>query len=574
VRNPVLPDQSEKPGRSGRRLLFILLSLILLGVIGLGSLRVFQLSGQDGANAQAPGESSAVVFDDLSSDTDSDTAKTAIPPLASTEREDTDTDSPAPESSESESTENSADEQTGLAISGAVLDDRGILLPDISVTARPTRRSGKDQNATQIGGGELRQQTDRLGSFTFDDLAEGEYELAVAENEQYHPAKLRVRAGVANAELMLQRIRSVRVYGIVTDDVGNPLEGVQIRALGSNLKVYSNVSGGYEIQTGPSKAGQVPIVDFSMKEYQDSRQRVEGALDSDDAEIELNVELEWESKASKVTVSGQIIGPTGEPVDGAGVWLSSPEFHAYEKTRSNALGEYQFKSVKVGNAYTLGVEPRDEYTAFKSDLLSIGPGDLNFDVSLDAAEFSDLSGTVTDLDGTPLSGFSLWARSMDMGRHPLIPVHTDGAGQFRLERIPSGAIKLESRSQPWLKATGIVLKPGESRQVEVPLDWGQNWLLGQVVDDQGNPVSRAQVVLRWSRNYLDVSSESRREVMTDQGGFFALSNLDAQDYILTVQATGYLSSRVQYRRGQSEEEVRVTLQRNSSMNENGNGAGN
>jgi hypothetical protein len=106
------------------------------------------------------------------------------------------------------------------------------------------------------------------------------------------------------------------------------------------------------------------------------------------------------------------------------------------------------------------------------------------------------------------------------------------------------------------------------------LDWGQNWLLGQVVDDQGNPVSRAQVVLRWSRNYLDVSSESRREVMTDQGGFFALSNLDAQDYILTVQATGYLSSRVQYRRGQSEEEVRVTLQRSSSMNEDGNGGRN
>jgi hypothetical protein len=194
-------------------------------------------------------------------------------------------------------------------------------------------------------------------------------------------------------------------------------------------------------------------------------------------------------------------------------------------------------------------------------------------VSLDAAEFSDLSGTVTDLDGIPLGGFSLWARSMDMGRHPLIPVHTDGAGHFRLERIPSGAIKLESRSQPWLEANGIVLKPGESHQVEVPLDWGQNWLLGQVVDDQGDPVSRAHVVLRWAQNFLDVSSESRREVMSDQGGFFALSNLAAQDYTLTVQATGYLPSRIQYRRGQSEEEVRVTLQRRSSMTGNGNGGG-
>ena len=573
MRNPALPDQPAKPGRSGHRVLFILLSLILLGVVGLGSLLVFQLSGQDGASAQAPGKSSVAVFDDLSSDTDSSTEKTAIPSLAATENEDTEP-GPLPEPIESESSKNSDDGQTGLAISGAVLDDSGMLLPDISVTARPTRRPVKDQNATQTSTGQLRQQTDRLGSFTFDDLAQGEYELAVAESEQYHPAKLRVRAGVANAELMLQRIRSVRVYGLITDDVGNPLEGVQVRVLGSNLQVHSDVSGGYEIQTSPSKAGQVPILDFSMKDYLDSRQRAEGALDSKVVEVQLNVELKWESKASKVAVSGQITGPAGEPVDGARVWLSSSEFHAYKKTRSDALGEYQFESVNVGDAYTLGVEPRDEYTAFKSGLLSVGPGDLEFDVGLDATEFSNLSGTVTDLDGAPLGGFSLWARSMDMGRHPLIPVHTDNAGQFRLERIPSGAIKLESRSQPWLKATGIVLKPGESRQVEVPLDWGQDWLLGQVVDDQGDPVSRAQVILRWSRNYLDVSSESRREVMSDQEGFFALSNLDAQDYTLTVQASGYISSRVQFRRDQSEEEVRVTLQRRSATNQNGNDRGN
>jgi protocatechuate 3,4-dioxygenase beta subunit len=460
-----------------------------------------------------------------------------------------------------------------LAISGAVLDDSGALLPGIPVIARPTRRPGTHQDATQTSSGELRQQTDQLGSFTFDDLAEGEYELAVAESAQYHPAKLRVRAGVANAELMLQRIRSVRVYGQVTDDVGNPLEGVRVRALGGNLRVHSDVSGGYEIQTGPSKAGQPPVLDFSMKGYRDSRQRVEGALGSEVAEVQLDVELEWESKASKVAVSGQVYGPTGEPVGGARVWLNSSEFHAYEKTTSGALGEYRFTGVETGDAYTLGVEPQDEYAAFKSDLFSVGPDDLYYDVRLDAAGFSNLSGTVTDLGGAPLGDFTLWIRSMNMGGHPLIPVRTDGAGGFRLERIPAGAVKLESRSQPWLEVTGIVLKPGESRHVEVPLDWGQNWLLGQVVDGQGEPVSGANVVLRWSQNYLDVSSKSRREVMSDQGGYFALSNLDGQDYTLTVQATGFESYRVQYRLGQSEEEVRITLTRPGSMDQNEKGGG-
>lgn len=565
MRNPVLPVQSTKSSRRRRRILFVLLSLILLGLVSLGSLRVFQLSGQDEVVVMAPSETTEVDFNDLSSNTDLSSTETASPSLAATENDNSD---PATLSVPDEipPSEYPADEQADLSISGAVLDDAGTLLADISVTARPTPRPGTDQNTTQTSTMQLRQQTDHLGSFIFENLAAGEYELAVAQNEQYHPAKLRVRAGLANAELMLQRIRSVRVFGLITDELGNPLEGVQVRALGSQAQVHSDVSGGYEIQTGPSKAGQVPILDFSLEDYQNSRQRAEGSLDSKNTEVELNVELEWEPNASRVAVSGQITGPTGEPVSAATVWLSSAEFRAYEKTRSDDLGEYHFKSIKTGDAYTLGVDPRDNYTAFRSDRLSIGPGDLEFDVNLEATEFSNLSGTVTDLDGVPLRGFSLWARSMDMGSHPLISVHTDSTGQFRLAQIPSGTIKLESRSQPWLEATGIVLKPGESRQVEVPLDWGQHWLLGQVVDDQGDPVARAKVVLRWTQNFLDVSSASRREVMSDQGGFFALSNLNAQNYILTVQASGYLSSRVQYRRDQSEEEVRVILQRRNSTN--------
>ena len=571
MRNPALQDQSAKSNRSGRKLLLILLSLILLGVIGLGSLQVFQTLRQNATGENDLADPSAIVFNDLLSKADSDAENTLTPSLTSTEKTGSDPGSPAskPDESDSESNEKSDGEQTELTISGAVLDDSGMLLPDILVVARPTRRSGTNQDTNQAGTGVLGQMTDRLGSFTFDGLDKGEYELAVAENEQHHPATLRVRAGVSNAELVLQRIRSVRVYGLITDDVGNSLEGVQVRALGSKLQVHSDVSGRYEIQTAPSKAGQAPVLDFSMKEYQDSRQRVADALDSKFDEVRLDVELEWESKASKVAVSGQVSGPTGEPVEGVRVWLSSSEFQAFERTRSDTLGEYLFNSVKVGDAYTLGVEPRGEYAAFKSGLFPVGPDDLDYDVQLEAAEFSDLWGTVTDLSGAPLSNFTLWARSMDMGRHPLMPVHTDGAGKFRLEQIPSGAIKLESRSQPWLEATGIVLRPGESRQVEVPLDWGQNWLLGQVVDDQGEPVSRAQVVLQWNQIYMDVSSKSRREVMSDQGGYFALSNLDAEDYTLTVRATGYESSRSQYRPGQSESEVRVTLPRIGSISQDG-----
>ena len=538
-------------------MLFILLSLALLGLIGLGSLQVFQPGEQSGTTEDALSNSSAAILDDFSSDADANTEKTQTPSLASKESKKPDPESQVSKTDISESERNSADEQPDLSISGAVLDDTGNLLPGISVVARPE----KGQTGTRIGARALRQQTNQLGSFTFDNLVEGEYELVVAENAQYHPANLRVRAGVANAELVLQRISSVRVHGIITDDVGNLLEGVRVRTLGSRLKALSDVYGEYEIQTGPSKAGQPPVLDFSLEGYRDARERVESALGSEATEVQLDVQLEWEPDTSKVAVYGLVFGPAGEPVGGAVVWLSSPKPDFYEKKGSRATGEYRFRDVKVGDAYTIGVERQDEYAAFKSELLSIGPGDLNFDIRLEAAGFSELSGTLTDLNGAPLGNFMLWARNTDVGRQKPMPVHTDGAGQFRLEQIPSGAIKLESRSQPWLEATGIVLKPGESRRVEVPLDWGRGWLLGQVVNDLGEPVSRAKVILQWTQAFMDVRSKSRREVMSDREGYFALSNLDADEYTVMVQATGYLSSRVQYRTGQSEQDLRVTLTR-------------
>lgn len=561
--NPTSSDQPVQAGRKKRRGLLLLLFLILV-MAGLGSLQVFLVAEYDRTNEKTLKEAPVAALENLVSRADSDSEDKQNSSLSATEKIQSESEHPDRIAEESELNENPDDQQAELVISGAVLDDTGMLLPGIPVTARATNRVGLDEDAIQKSDGVLRQQTDRLGSFTFTNLVKGEYELAIAAHEKYHPATLRVRTGTANAEIMLQSIRSVRVYGLITDDVGNPLEGVQIRALGSNLQVSSDMSGSYEIETGPSKAGQAPVLDFSMKEYQDARHRVDDALNPGTEEVQLDVELEWEPQLSKVQVSGQVIGPTGEPVVGARLWLSSSEFQAYETTRSNSLGGYQFKDVKVGNAYSLGVEPKGEYAAFKSELLSIGPGDFAYDVTLETTQFSDLSGIVTDLDGTPLRNFALWARSMDMGRHPLMPVRTDGAGQFQLEQVPSGAIKLESRSQPWLEVTGIILTPGEPRHVQVPLDWGQDWLLGQVVDDQGIPIARAQLVLRWAQNFMGINSRSRREIMTDLEGYFAVSNLDADEYIVTVQAAGYESSRVQYRRSHEQQEMRIMLLRSGS----------
>ena len=571
MRNPSKKSPLKKSGPGRRPALLIFLVLVILGLIGFGFLQVFQLEGQSGQE-QAIYEKSENIQSGISPAAAGGRFSINEPNAEkiSTSRDETPgKENSGPESQTSRTDENSAaetppEDREGLVISGAVMDDSGDLLPDIPVRARPANLAGANQDLATSGNNELTEITDPMGSFTFDNLLEGEYQLAVDENEQYFASALRVRAGMSNAELVLQRIRSIRVYGVITDEAGNPLEGVRVRMLGSTLQVRSDVSGAYSIQTGPSKAGQAPVIDFSLKEYRRSRQRVETAMDSEADEVELNVKMEPESDAQRVAITGLVSGPRGEPVSGARIWLSSTRLQTYEETTSRESSEYRFENVEVGDAYLLGVEPMGEYAAFRSGLLSVGPGDLYYDVVLDTAGFSNLSGTVTDLSGSPLGHFTFWVRNIDVASHSLIPVQTDGAGGFRLEAIPAGSIQLISRSQPWLEASGIVLQPGESRHVVLPLDWGQDWLLGQVVDDEDNPVSRANVVLRWTQNYTDVISKSRRQVMSDQGGYFVLSNLDAKVYTLTIQAAGHKSVSIQYQLDQSGPEVTIKLPRLAS----------
>jgi hypothetical protein len=118
---------------------------------------------------------------------------------------------------------------------------------------------------------------------------------------------------------------------------------------------------------------------------------------------------------------------------------------------------------------------------------------------------------------------------------------------LQLEELRAGKVELESRSLPLLQATELVLEPGRHHHVEIPLDWGDSWMLGQITNEKGEPVAGARVTVRWKRRFADVISQSYREATSDLEGFFAVSNLGARDYTLTVHAPGYSKKRLRHR---------------------------
>lgn len=451
------------------------------------------------------------------------------------------------------------DEPGDLTISGAVLDDAGQLVQGAIVMAQAAAATGQQNAAPVARIGGLSRTTDRLGSFEFINLVEGEYELTAAKGEEYFPASLKVRAGMANAELILQRFRVIRVHGTISDDLGIPLDAVTVRTLGTHFNVQSDENGRYDTQTAPMRAGSPPVLEFNREGFQETRRRIEAALNSDLGEVQLDVQMEPDTDHPKVTVAGQVLGPLGESVPGVSVRLKSFQATQGYSASTDGSGEFSIPLVDEGEGYRLNVLSSEDYEAYESEIFSLGPQDAYFEIELDSAKSSSLSGTVTDLTGRPLSGFHLWLRGIGTSAQSPLLVQTDAAGRFRVEKLRAGEIRLESRSQPMLSASNIVLKPGVPKEVEVPLDWGADWLMGRVVDIKGEPVAGASIVVRWKELFGAIVSESRRDLRSDLGGNFSVSNLGADSYSLTVQAPGYQTFQGQHQLNGGGEELNIKL---------------
>ena len=84
--------------------------------------------------------------------------------------------------------------------------------------------------------------------------------------------------------------------------------------------------------------------------------------------------------------------------------------------------------------------------------------------------------------------------------------------------------------------------------------------MGRVVDAQGNPVAGASIIVSWKEQLRDLVSESRRDLRSDQGGYFAASNLGAENYSLTVQAPGHQTYRGTHQLSGGAEELVIQLQ--------------
>lgn len=448
-----------------------------------------------------------------------------------------------------------------LAIAGTVMDDRGAVLAGIDVVATPVAVVGD-------GPGALSRTTDGQGMFVFEPLDEGEYELAAMGDEQYRPATVRIRAGVENAEIRLQRVGEVQVSGRVASRLdGTPLEGVRVSVLGQRqVATTSGPLGEYALAAPRLRSNAAPVLEFRLDGYRPLRLRV-GEPGADDGPVVLDALLD--PAGALAWVQGQVRDDMGQPVEAVPVWLQSGVTGAFERVLSDEQGRFRFDGVEAGAGYRLGTERMGDYAAAATQSFDVAAPGVNRDLQVVLQTYGVLAGRVVDPDGNPLPGMALWLQNGGAQAREAQPFVTDGGGQFEVRDVPAGPLRIETRSQPLLQASGIELEAGERRTVVVPLDWGSHWLMGRVVDEGGRPVPQARAVLQWSSPAGGLRSVSRREAGTDAGGYFAFSNLGAGIHVLTVEATGYQRLRSEHDPARAGGELRIALKRQAAAGNGG-----
>ncbi|PYU77099.1 MAG: hypothetical protein DMG49_00275 [Acidobacteria bacterium] len=178
-----------------------------------------------------------------------------------------------------------------------------------------------------------------------------------------------------------------------------------------------------------------------------------------------------------------------------------------------------------------------------------------------AAQEFRIGGIVQDgTSGLPLEGADVWIeRSGPDAREDIVPVTTPAGGHFAFEHVVAGKYVLSARRHGYARqkyeqhegfSTAIVVGPQRDSEHIVFALFPEAVIAGQVIDDFGEPVRRAKVMLYVEdrtdgRTWVHRSSESGIEdYRTDDQGRYRFGGLQKGRYYVAVSARPWYAQNI------------------------------
>ncbi len=459
-----------------------------------------------------------------------------------------------------------------------------------AITGQPLKRVQISLNKVAEGNSQPRNaSTDAHGHFAVDDLEPGRYSLWVNRNGyvaqaygQRGPNRpgtlLSLAQGQHLKDLVFRLTRTAVISGLITDEDGEPLIGVNVQALR-----YSYMNGRRQLsQTGGTSTndlGEYRLAGLATGRYYVSATYLSGNVgetaeegyvpfyypgtsDPDGAtEIELRpgdgvvgIDITL-SPVHTVRVRGRITDAiTGKPARDVNVWLAGHHggvsFSAGQVSMDNAKGTFEIRGVPPGS-YTLSAQvwnnPYLNKPLVGHEQLEVGETDVE-DVNLVIGPGVEVSGRVRAEGDAALSFSNL--RFFLQPRDDVMMMSTQGDsvkpdGTFILKDIPEGAYSIHLFGAPedfYLKSArqggqdvlnvGLSIKRAAAAgTLELTLSSGGGQIDGVVLNQQQQPFAGATVALvpepnRRGQTRLYMNGNS------DEYGRFTLRGVTPGDYKL------------------------------------------
>jgi protocatechuate 3,4-dioxygenase beta subunit len=360
---------------------------------------------------------------------------------------------------------------------------------------------------------------------------------------------------------------TLELSGHVTDEQGQPLEGVRVlllpqalTALERSVETTTGGEGRYRLATLPP--GLYDVV-FSTRRF--LAHRVTGHTLTASGRLDAVLE-------AAPLVEGRVVDEQGRPIVGAHVRLAVPpdqgewdtvdeyeEFGAVSRDQTAEDGRFVLDPPGPG-PWVLSASHRDYLAAYQSEVAAPASG-----VELVLATGAVLEVEVRDEQGRPVANaecqLSVDGRWISEGEKRW----TDEHGRAVYEVVAEGRYALSASTSPQgpLRVTSqkLELRGRERRQVRLQLPAGWE-LQGTVLDAKGRPLEGATVravpdlvlqpmhtwsrkreqwpVLNHSRRLMDEwYGKAGRAVSTGPDGRFVLKHLLPQAYRLNVSKPGY-----------------------------------
>ncbi|MEZ6197759.1 MAG: carboxypeptidase regulatory-like domain-containing protein [Planctomycetota bacterium] len=441
----------------------------------------------------------------------------------------------------------------GASVEGRVTDDRGVAVAGATVRVDVVPADASAGGFTIVGAGDpalsedVREtQTDEDGRYRVSGLGHGELTVE-AENEE-RPAVRRVEPLLAAGEIrrgvdvVLEAGRTLN--GIVRDDSGVPVAGVQVRrATGGDLRVLFDEA--LAAQAGPADAetdseGRFSIAGLkkgtvllraSKPGWRTARTTI-GA-------VEYSVEITLR-RAS-------VVGGYARDVEGAAIeGLAIEAGPTVRLLRGAEAAEIMGIEDEPG-VFALVDLPRADvtmkvhapgYATRRLQIDRLGPGEVRRrDLTLQPAV--RLAGRVVRTDGSPGAGAKVQRRQKTPGELEVgVDVIADAEGRFAFEDAGPGMQSLIATLSGALASAGSEFELGTEPVEDIVLTLGVGGdLVGRVVDALDEPIIGGIVILKHDPEEAGAPRAGDREVLTDLDGRFAYRAVPPGRYKIEARRT-------------------------------------